>query len=112
MINRSKIEDKFGGKRLLLNGARQTYLKIEGQKTRCQRTSECTADHCRKTTLTIVKSRIEDDKIMETFKDVLKRFTGKRTKRSQSMVDERRKEMDSSTVEHFARQSLELMQVL
>ena len=45
----------------------------------------------KKTTLTIAYV-IEDDKIMETsFKDVLKKIQEREQKRSQSMVDERRK---------------------
>ena len=86
------IEDKFVQAKDFFNGQTQIAHKDRRQKTRCQRTSEM---YCRslqkKTTLTIAYV-IEDDKIMETsFKDVLKKIQEREQKRSQSMVDERRK---------------------
>mgnify|MGYP000709577368 CR=1 FL=1 len=47
------IEDKFVQAKDFFNGQTQIALKIEGRKLDAKRTSECTADHCRKTTLTI-----------------------------------------------------------
>ena len=42
------IEDKFVQAKDFFNGQTQIATKDRRQKTRCQRTSECTADHCRK----------------------------------------------------------------
>ena len=85
------IEDKFVQAKDFFNGQTQIALKIEGRKLDAKELQNVLQIIAEKTTLTIAYV-IEDDKIMETsFKDVLKKIQEREQKRSQSMVDERRK---------------------
>ena len=85
------IEDKFVQAKDFFNGQTQIALKIEGRKLDAKELQNVLQIIAEKTTLTIAYV-IEDDKIMETsFKDVLKKIPEREQKRSQSMVDERRK---------------------
>ena len=85
------IEDKFVQAKDFFNGQTQIALKIEGRKLDAKVLQNVLQIIAEKTTLTIAYV-IEDDKIMETsFKDVLKKIQEREQKRSQSMVDERRK---------------------
>ena len=85
------IEDKFVQAKDFFNGQTQIALKIEGRKLDAKELQNVLQVIAEKTTLTIAYV-IEDDKIMETsFKDVLKKIQEREQKRSQSMVDERRK---------------------
>ena len=85
------IEDKFVQAKDFFNGQTQIALKIEGRKLDVKELQNVLQVIAEKTTLTIAYV-IEDDKIMETsFKDVLKKIQEREQKRSQSMVDERRK---------------------
>ena len=85
------IEDKFVQAKDFFNGQTQIALKIEGRKLYAKELQNLLQIIAEKTTLTIAYV-IEDDKIMETsFKDVLKKIQEREQKRSQSMVDERRK---------------------
>ena len=102
------IEDKFVQAKDFFNGQTQIALKIEGRKLDAKELQNVLQIIAEKTTLTIAYV-IEDDKIMETsFKDVLKKIQ----EVSPWLMREER-EMDSSTVEHFAPDRVwNLMQVL
>ena len=99
------IEDKFVQAKDFFNGQTQIALKIEGRKLDAKELQNVLQIIAEKTTLTIAYV-IEDDKIMETsFKDVLKKIQEREQKRSQSMVDERRKGsvvIDDSVLEAIA----------
>ena len=85
------IDGKFIQARDFFNGQTQIALKIEGRKLTSAQLEEVLGIIAERTSLTIAYV-IEDDKIMETsFKDVLKKIQEREQKRSQSMVDERRK---------------------
>lgn len=85
------IDGKFIQARDFFNGQTQIALKIEGRKLTSAQLEEVLGIIAERTSLTIAYV-IEDDKIMETsFKEVLRKIEEKEQKRSQSLVDERRK---------------------
>ena len=88
---KAAICEKFIQAKDFFNGQTQIALKIEGRKLTSQQLEEVLGIIAEKTTLTIAYV-IEDDKIMETsFKEALKKIEEKEQKRSQSLIDERRK---------------------
>ena len=88
---KAAICEKFIQAKDFFNGQTQIALKIEGRKLTSQQLEEVLGIIAEKTTLTIAYV-IEDDKIMETsFKEALKKLEEKEQKRSQSLIDERRK---------------------
>ena len=96
------IEDKFVQAKDFFNGQTQIALKIEGRKLDAKELQNVLQIIAEKTTLTIAYV-IEDDKIMETsFKEVLKRFRKENKKEASPWLMREEREMDSSTVEHFA----------
>lgn len=88
---RDAIEEKFVQAKDFFNGQTQIALKIEGRKLTSSQLEEVLGIIGTQTTLTITYV-IEDDKIMETsFKEALRKLQEKEQKRSQSLIDERRK---------------------
>ena len=88
---RDAIEEKFVQAKDFFNGQTQIALKIEGRKLTSSQLEEVLGIIGVQTTLTITYV-IEDDKIMETsFKEALRKLQEKEQKRSQSLIDERRK---------------------
>ena len=88
---RDAIEEKFVQAKDFFNGQTQIALKIEGRKLTSSQLEEVLGIIAAQTTLMITYV-IEDDKIMETsFKEALRKLQEKEQRRSQSLVDERRK---------------------
>lgn len=88
---KAAICEKFIQAKDFFNGQTQIALKIEGRKLTSQQLEEVLGIIAEKTTLTVAYV-IEDDKVMETsFKEALKKLEEKEQKRSQSLIDERRK---------------------
>ena len=88
---KAAICEKFTQAKDFFNGQTQIALKIEGRKLTSPQLEEVLGIIAEETTLTIAYV-IEDDKIMETsFKEALRKLEEKEQKRSDSLIDERRK---------------------